>query len=81
MDILKSKGKHGNHAKVDQKVKDGIRLHINSIPRIPSHYCCSGSSREFIEGEKSLAEIHRDYAKLCKGKGKNKPAANYMIYI
>ncbi|KAJ8970621.1 hypothetical protein NQ314_001156 [Rhamnusium bicolor] len=45
------RGKHGKHAKIDDKIKDGVRAHINSIPRIPSHYCRAGSSREYIEGE------------------------------
>ncbi|KAJ8926473.1 hypothetical protein NQ314_021159 [Rhamnusium bicolor] len=72
------RGKHGKHFKIDEKVKNGIRDHIKSIPRVPSHYCRAGTSREYIEGGKSLADIHRDYEQKCKDD--NEPAANYMMY-
>lgn len=60
------RGKHGNHFKVPDAVKDGIRRHIESIPRIESHYCRSNTSREFIDGGKSIADLHRDYIKQCQ---------------
>ncbi|KAJ8930294.1 hypothetical protein NQ314_016913 [Rhamnusium bicolor] len=72
------RGKHGKHFKIDEKVKNGVRDHIKSISRVPSHYCRSGASREYIEGGKSLADIHRDYEQKCKDD--NEPAANYMMY-
>ncbi|KAJ8928719.1 hypothetical protein NQ314_018684 [Rhamnusium bicolor] len=72
------RGKHGKHAKIDDKIKDGARAHINSIPRIPSHYCRAGSSREYIEVGKSLADLHRDYVDTCKKN--NEAFVNYMMY-
>lgn len=72
------RGKHGKHFKIDEKVKNGVRAHINSIPRIPSHYCRARTSREYIEGGKSLADIHRDYEQMCKDN--NQQAANYMMF-
>ncbi|KAJ8869432.1 hypothetical protein PR048_028422, partial [Dryococelus australis] len=40
-----------------------------------SHYCISKSTKEYTEGGKSIADLHRDYLKLC-----NKPHVNYMMY-
>lgn len=39
------RGKHGHHKTVDQRIKDDIKDHINSIPRIESHYLRAHSTR------------------------------------
>ena len=39
------RGKHLNHKKLDSDIKDGVRAHINSIPRIESHYLRSQTTR------------------------------------
>lgn len=72
------RGKHKNHVKVPYSVKEDIRHHIQSIPRIESHYCRANTSKEFIEGGKSIADLHRDYKSECKEK--NIFAANYVMY-
>lgn len=59
------RGKHGHHFKVDSAIKDGVVAHINTIPRIDSHYLRAQTTREFIEGGKSLADLHRDYKNEC----------------
>lgn len=61
-------GKHGNHKKVDLEIKEGIRSFINRIPRVESHYTRSKSTREYIEGNKSIASIYRDYVQDCATK-------------
>ncbi|CAH2009765.1 unnamed protein product [Acanthoscelides obtectus] len=71
-------GKHGNHHRVDDDIKTGIRNHINSIPRIESHYCTKDSNREYIEGGKTVAQLHRDYVESCKQA--EKPYGNYLMY-
>ncbi|XP_072375150.1 uncharacterized protein [Diabrotica undecimpunctata] len=72
------RGTHNNHYKVDEEIKSEIRSHINSIPRIDSHYCRSHTSKQYIEGNKTLADLHRDYLKSCEEK--QRPAANYHMY-
>nr|CAH7757935.1 unnamed protein product [Callosobruchus chinensis] len=72
------RGKHGRHAKVDEEIKNGIRQHIMKIPRIESHYCRKNTNREYIEGGKTIAELHRDYKKECTEE--NKPSGNCMMY-
>lgn len=72
------RGKHGKHQHVDDGIKQGIREHILSIPKIESHYCRRNSSKEYIEGGRSLADIHRDYIEICKSR--NQPYANYLMF-
>lgn len=38
------RGKHNDHLQIDIDVKNSVRNHINSIPRIKSHYCRKDSS-------------------------------------
>ena len=73
-----NRGKHYHHYHIDNDVKNGVRMHINSVPRIESHYCRKDSSREYIEGGKTVAQLHRDYVAICKES--NKPYANYLMY-
>ncbi|KAF6205558.1 hypothetical protein GE061_019731 [Apolygus lucorum] len=60
------RGRHENHNNVNDDVLDDMRAHINSIPRIASHYLRAQTTREFIEGGKSIASIYRDYVEFCK---------------
>lgn len=72
------RGKHNNHTKVSDNIKDRIRMHIRSIPRIPSHYCRAQSSREYIDGSKNISELYRDYTETCKKE--NVEFGNYQMY-
>ncbi|KAJ8962148.1 hypothetical protein NQ318_018105 [Aromia moschata] len=72
------RGRHVRHCHINNDVKNDIRNHINSIPRINSHYCRKDSSREYIEGGKTVAQLHRDYVEMCKAG--NKSYANYLMY-
>lgn len=57
------RGKYGKHAKIDTEIKESVRIHINSIPRIEGHYRRANTTREYIDGGLTIAELHRDYAK------------------
>lgn len=59
------RGRHGNHKQVDPQVKENVRRHINSIPRIESHYLRHQTTREFIEGGKTITDLYRDYKEEC----------------
>lgn len=56
-----NRGKHGKQPTVDPEIEESVRKFIDAIPRIESHYLRAQTSREFIEGSKSLADIYRDY--------------------
>lgn len=76
--ISDQRGKHGQHKKIDASIKDGIRQHIDSIPRIESHYCRANTAREFIDGGKTIVDLHKDYVNECKAK--QLPYGNYILY-
>nr|CAI5864942.1 unnamed protein product [Callosobruchus analis] len=43
------RGKHENHKKVCEEIKNGVRDHIKGIPRIESHYCRSGTKENILK--------------------------------
>ncbi|KAB0801044.1 hypothetical protein PPYR_05398 [Photinus pyralis] len=72
------RGKHSKHRRIDSEILNSIRDHINSIPRIESHYVRSDTSREFIDGGLSIAEMHRHYSE--ERALANKPTTTYDTY-
>lgn len=72
------RGTHGRHSKIDQEVLESVRLHIKGIPRVESHYLRAQTSREFIDGGLSIAELHRHYT--AERRSNNNTAANYDAY-
>lgn len=75
---IDKRGKHNNHPTVDTNIQTDIMNHIESIPRIDSHYLRAQTTKQFIEGGKTIADLHRDYKKLCEEN--NKQAGNYLLY-
>lgn len=69
------RGKHGNHSRVDNNIKDNLRNFIKAIPKIESHYCRVDTQKEYIDGSKTIVEIYRDYVKQCEEK-----SANYIMF-
>lgn len=55
------RGKHGNQPKVNPEIKESVRIFINAIPRIESHYLRAQTTREYIDSSKNLADLYRDY--------------------
>lgn len=76
--MQENRGKHGNQFQLEAALKDGVKAHINSIPRIESHYCRARTKRQFIEGNLSIATLHRLYVDKCKEE--NKLYVSYKIY-
>lgn len=73
-----NRGKHNRHKKIDEEILNSVRHHINKIPRIESHYVRRDTSREFIDGALTIADIHRHY---CSERSMiNKPAVNYDAF-
>nr|XP_022921001.1 uncharacterized protein LOC111429347 [Onthophagus taurus] len=71
-------GKHGNHKRIDEEVVKSVFDHINSIPRIESHYVRKDATREFIDGGLTIAEMHRNYCE--KKSASNQPSVSYDYY-
>lgn len=72
------RGKHGNHPTVSQEIRESIKQHIDSIPKIESHYTRANTSKTFIDGSKSIADIHQDYVAKCKEQ--QKQFGNYTLF-
>lgn len=72
------RGKHGNHRKMDEEILTSIVDHINSIPRIESHYVRKDTNREFIGGGLTIAEMYRHYSE--KRSLANSPSATHDFY-
>lgn len=70
------RGSRTPHASLPKHIIDSVNTHINSIPRIESHYCRKDTSFDFIEGGKTLADLHRDYVEFQEKSGKQ--AATYF---
>jgi hypothetical protein len=55
-----------------------VRQHIISIPKIESHYLRANTSRLYVDGGLTVAEMHRNYVILRKEE--NKLSASYDAY-
>lgn len=73
-----NRGKHSNHKEIPKEIKDGVRAHILSIPTIESHYTRAHSEKLYIDGSKTIAQLHRDYKAECDNQ--RKPFANLTMY-
>ena len=51
----------GGHNKTSAEILNEIRLHINSFPRVDSHYCRATRICEFLEGTLSISHMYRLY--------------------
>lgn len=72
------RGKHGKHRKADEEIVKSVRDHIDGIPRTESHYVRKETTREFIDGGLTIAELHRHYS---SGRSSvSKTAATYDMY-
>lgn len=56
----------------------GVMFHINSIPRIESHYLRAQTTKEFIDGGKTMADLYRDYRAICENN--SEPFVKYKMY-
>lgn len=51
-----NRGKHASRKPISPFIIQDIKQHIDSIPRIESHYLRANTSREFISGEKTVMD-------------------------
>lgn len=72
------RGKHMKHRKISDELKTDVRKHIDSIPRIESHYLRAQTTREYIAGGYSLSSLWRDYRDDCVTAGR--PHVNLQMY-
>ena len=64
------RGKHANRPnKVSASSTNTIKEHINSFPRIESHYCRKSTKKEYLSEDLSIAKMYQEYVKECVKNG------------
>lgn len=76
-DNIEKRGKHSNTG-VSAEIIDSVKQHIESIPRIESHYLQKQTTKQYIDGGKTLTDLYNDYKKDCVSK--NAPHAKIHTY-
>ncbi|KAF2893131.1 hypothetical protein ILUMI_13043 [Ignelater luminosus] len=61
--IIPKKSRQGKHVKhkISEAGRQNVKNHINSFPRISSHYCRSTSDREYLESGLNVTKMHDLY--------------------
>mgnify|MGYP007063906257 CR=1 FL=1 len=57
------RGKHKSHLTISNELKESVRTHIKTIPVIESHYTRAKTSKNYIEGGKTITQLYEDYKK------------------
>lgn len=66
---------------IDLKIKESVRNHIEIIPRMPSHYCRSTSSKEYLTEEiQSVSKMYDLYKEWMLESFSNQPIATVRQY-
>ncbi|XP_049886799.1 uncharacterized protein LOC126381347 [Pectinophora gossypiella] len=75
------RGKHRNHKTTSSDLIQDMIDHINSIPRIESHYLRMQTSREYIDGSRTIADIYRDFQKKNKQNRISRDNKHFSPYL
>ena len=58
-DISDNRGKHGNHSKIDEDIKNRVREHIMKFSAHESHYSRSKNQhKKYLDASLTIAEMH-----------------------
>jgi len=60
------RGKTPKPQKIPELDRSYIREHIRSFPKVPSHYCRSTTTAEYLEPNLSVNEMYRLYKEKCE---------------
>lgn len=74
LSLVDMRGKHGKQKKLDPQILKSIVDHINSFPRIESHYLRKQTTREFIDGTLTVGDMYRAYIEICEKENNIVPA-------
>jgi hypothetical protein len=59
----------GSVAKIPEAKKEKVRQHIQSFPRVASHYCRAKTNKEYLDPLLSVARMHDLYSEQCAAAG------------
>ena len=71
------RGHHKPGNTLPEETVEYVRKHIESFPKMESHYCRSSTKREYLAKNLSVAKMHDLYVEKVKGEGK-KPVAIHI---
>jgi hypothetical protein len=73
------RGKHETRPnKIPDVIRNDIKDHINSFPRVESHYCRKNSQKEYLEANLNLSKMYDMYKEKCSND--NLFPAKFWIY-
>ncbi|XP_026743215.1 uncharacterized protein LOC113504908 [Trichoplusia ni] len=72
------RGRHNKHRTLSSELTSDIRKHILSIPKMESHYVRASTSRQFIDGGKTIKDLYKDFVE--DQKKDSKEFGNYIAY-
>uniref|UniRef100_A0A6P7GHP5 Uncharacterized protein LOC114338962 n=1 Tax=Diabrotica virgifera virgifera TaxID=50390 RepID=A0A6P7GHP5_DIAVI len=76
--IADKRGKHGNNHRLDPELLDDIRKHIDTIARMEGHYVRANSSRQYVEGGRTIKDLYSDFKSAQTEK--NEQIGSYITY-
>ena len=66
----KYKWSGNKNRKLPDYIKEGIRQHIKSIPRVESHYCRRDTNKEYVaQCGLTVNALYQEYLTQCEDKG------------
>lgn len=71
------RGKHIPHNKILDETRQFIKEHINSFPRMPSHYVRKDTKKEYLDQELSLSKMYELYQEKCQNLGRDPVKIHY----
>lgn len=58
--VQDNRGRHDSHKKLDDSIRNAIRLHIESFPARESHYSrADNKERKYLDSKLSVTEMYR----------------------
>ena len=76
-DMVTPKKRPTPQNKTADEVLDDVIKHIDSFPRVESHYCRADSKKEYLEASLNLKEMYRLYLKKQESENKN-PCSEFI---
>ena len=73
-------GKHRKHKIAEEKVQ-AVRDHINSIPKVKSHYCRADTSKEYLDSSLNISKLYDLYKEQMAKKDKSPVKLSYYREI
>lgn len=71
------RGHHPPGVKKPEESRLYVKEHINSFPRVPSHYCQKDTSYEYLPGDLNISKMYKLYKIKCNEDGVTPEKSSY----